>query len=102
VPTGSAECGTLEEHDVGASVAVYLHGILGVPMRYGNSYGLNSGWLPNPRTCFWGGWGGSMVVVGLDARMTVSYEINQMLDQDGMGDGRALGVVVTASDSLSG
>jgi hypothetical protein len=99
VPTGSAECGTLEEHHVGASVAVYLHGILGVPMRYGNGYGLNSGWLPNPRTCFWGG---SMVVVGLDARMTVSYVINQMLDQGGMGDGRALGIVVAAYDGLSG
>ena len=76
--------------------------ILGVPMRYGNGYGLNSGWLPNPRTCFWGGWGGSMVVVDLDARMTVSYVMNQMLDQGGTGDGRALGIVVAAYDGLSG
>lgn len=76
--------------------------ILGVPMRYGNGYGLNSGWLPNPRTCFWGGWGGSMVVVDLDARMTVSYVMNQMLDQGGMGDGRAFDIVVAAYDGLSG
>ena len=77
-------------------------GILGVPMRYGNGYGLHSGWLPNPRTCFWGGWGGSMVVVNLDARMTVSYVMNQMLDQGRMGDGRAFGIVVAAYDGLSG
>jgi CubicO group peptidase (beta-lactamase class C family) len=76
--------------------------ILGVPMRYGNGYGLHNGWLPNPRTCFWGGWGGSMVVVDLDARMTVSYVMNQMLDQGGMGDGRAFGIVVAAYDGLSG
>ena len=79
-----------------------LDSILGVPMRYGNGYGLNSGWLPNPRTCFWGGWGGSMVVVDLDARMTVSYVMNQMLDQSGMGDGRAFDIVVAAYDGLSG
>ena len=56
--------------------------VLGVPMRYGIGYGLHGGWLPNPRTCFWGGWGGSIVVVDLDARMTVSYVMNRMLDQD--------------------
>jgi CubicO group peptidase (beta-lactamase class C family) len=77
-------------------------GILGVPMRYGNGYGLHSGWLPNPRTCFWGGWGGSMVVVDLDARMTVSYVMNQMLDQGSTGDDRALGIVMAAYDGLSG
>ena len=76
--------------------------ILGMPMRYGNGYGLHTGWLPNPRTCFWGGWGGSMVVVNLDARMTVSYVMNQMLDQGGTGDGRALGIVMSAYDGLSG
>jgi CubicO group peptidase (beta-lactamase class C family) len=76
--------------------------VLGLPMRYGNGYGLNSGWLPNPRTCFWGGWGGSMVVVDLDARMTVSYVMNQMLDQGGTGDGRAFGIVAAAYGGLSG
>jgi CubicO group peptidase (beta-lactamase class C family) len=77
-----------------------LDSVLGMPMRYGNGYGLNSGWLPNPRTCFWGGWGGSMVVVDLDARMTVSYVMNQMLDQG--GDGRAFDVVMAAYDGLPG
>ncbi len=69
--------------------------ILGVRMRYGMGYGLGD-WLPNARACFWGGWGGSIVLVDLDARMTVSYVMNQMLDQGSLGDHRALGVVMAA------
>jgi hypothetical protein len=34
-------------------------------------------------------------------RMTVSYVMNQMLDQGSTGDGRALGIVVAAYDGLS-
>ena len=32
----------------------------------------------NQRSCFWGGWGGSIVVNDLDARLTVSYVMNRM------------------------
>jgi hypothetical protein len=35
-------------------------------MRYGMGYGIFD------RSCGWGGWGGSLVMVDLDARMTVS------------------------------
>ena len=48
----------------------------------------------------WGGWGGSLVMVDLDARMTVSYVMNQMLDQRGLGDYRALGIVMAAYEGL--
>jgi CubicO group peptidase (beta-lactamase class C family) len=75
--------------------------ILGVPMRYGMGYGLHTGWLPNPRSCFWGGWGGSMVLVDLDARMTMAYVMNQMLDQGTLGDGRAISMVMAAYEGLS-
>jgi CubicO group peptidase (beta-lactamase class C family) len=75
--------------------------ILGTPMRYGMGYGLNGGWLPNARTCFWGGWGGSLVLVDLDARMTVSYVMNQMLDPGTLGDYRAIGIVMAAYESIS-
>jgi CubicO group peptidase (beta-lactamase class C family) len=74
---------------------------LGTPMRYGMGYGLHNGWLPNPRTCFWGGWGGSMILIDLDARMTVSYVMNQMLDQGRHGDGRAIGIVLAAYEGIS-
>ena len=80
--------------------------VLGVPLRFGIGYALPETetvpYIPLGRTCFWGGWGGSMVVVDLDARMTVSYVMNQMLDQGGTGDGRALGIVMAAYDGLSG
>ncbi|MEU4745623.1 serine hydrolase domain-containing protein, partial [Actinosynnema sp. NPDC023658] len=48
---------------------------LDVPIRYGMGYRVEG------RTCSWGGWGGSVVVVDLDTRMTVAYVMNQMLDQ---------------------
>ena len=71
--------------------------ILGTEMRYGMGYGLDTGWLPGPRTCFWGGWGGSLVLVDLDARVTVSYVMSQMLD----GDTRALGIMMAAYQGIS-
>ncbi len=58
---------------------------MGVPMRWGIGYG-----LPTPETvpvipdegriCFWGGWGGSMVIAHPDRRLTISYMMNKMAD----------------------
>ncbi|UIX28806.1 serine hydrolase domain-containing protein [Streptomyces sp. GQFP] len=74
---------------------------LGVPMRWGMGYGLHSGQLPNPRTCFWGGWGGSLVLVDMDARLTVAYVMNRMLDPEGLGDERAFLILAAAYEGLS-
>ena len=68
--------------------------VLGTSIRYGMGYGIFD------RSCGWGGWGGSLVWVDLDARMAVSYVMNQMLDQ-GLGDDRAFGIVMAAYDGLS-
>jgi len=76
--------------------------VLGVPMRWGMGYGVNNGQLPNPRTCFWGGWGGSMVLVDMDARMAVAYVMNQMIDAEGLGDDRAFMILAAAYEGLSG
>ncbi|MFJ7043038.1 serine hydrolase domain-containing protein [Streptomyces sp. NPDC101112] len=75
--------------------------VLGVPMRWGLGYGLNGGQLPNPRTCFWGGWGGSLVLVDLDARMSVAYTMNQMIDNGGLGDDRAFLILAAVYESLT-
>ncbi|WP_079054433.1 serine hydrolase domain-containing protein [Streptomyces graminilatus] len=75
--------------------------VLGVPMRWGMGYGLDSGTMPNPRTCFWGGWGGSMVLVDLDARMSVAYVMNRMLDTGGLSDDRAFMILAAAYQGLS-
>ncbi|HEY5842554.1 MAG TPA: serine hydrolase, partial [Mycobacterium sp.] len=35
-------------------------------------------YVPAGRICFWGGWGGSSVVIDTDRRMTFSYTMNKM------------------------
>ena len=58
--------------------------VLGVPLRWGLGYA-----LPEPETvpsipadagriCFWGGWGGSMIVMHPDRGLTISYVMNRM------------------------
>jgi hypothetical protein len=47
-----------------------------------------------------GRWGGSLVMVDLDARLTVSYVMNQMLDQGSPGDDRGLGIMIAAYEGL--
>jgi CubicO group peptidase (beta-lactamase class C family) len=56
--------------------------VLGVPLRFGIGYGLPDPetlpYLPQGRACFWGGWGGSVILMDLDRRTTVSYMMNKM------------------------
>ncbi|UPL03636.1 hypothetical protein LCI18_014570 [Fusarium solani-melongenae] len=56
--------------------------VLGMPFRFGIGFGLTpSGgldWLPEGNVCFWGGWGGSFVIMDLDRRMTIAYTMNKM------------------------
>ena len=51
-------------------------------IRFGLGVGLPSPqtfpWIPEGRLCFWGGWGGSMLIMDLDHRMTISYAMNKM------------------------
>ena len=64
--------------------------VLGVPMRFGLGYGLNNDIVPlspNANTCFWGGYGGSTIVVDLDARVCFSYVMNRM-EAGTLGDQR--------------
>jgi CubicO group peptidase (beta-lactamase class C family) len=78
--------------------------VLGVPIRFGMGYGLPSDLLPlgpNPNTCFWGGWGGSLVLVDLDARLVISYVMNRM-GAGTLGDERGLSIATAAYSSLLG
>ncbi len=56
--------------------------VLGVPLRFGIGYALPETetvpYIPLGRTCFWGGWGGSVILMDLDARTTISYMMNKM------------------------
>jgi len=55
---------------------------LGVPIRFGIGYALpepaSIPWLPEGRLCFWGGWGGSVIIMDLDRGVTTSYMMNNM------------------------
>jgi len=59
--------------------------VLGAQLRFGMGYGLGN---PKRRTCFWGGWGGSIVVCDLDAKLCFSYVMNRM-DAGTLGDARS-------------
>lgn len=55
--------------------------VLQTPVTFGMGFGLNSEAMPlspNPNTCFWGGWGGSLVAIDTDAHLSGAYVMNQM------------------------
>ena len=56
--------------------------------------------FPSPRTCFWGGWGGSLVINDLDNHMTVAYVMNKM-GEGTVGDLRAASIIAGAYASLA-
>jgi CubicO group peptidase (beta-lactamase class C family) len=65
--------------------------ITGMSARYGMGYGIFD------PAVGWGGWGGSLVMTDPDARMTVAYAMNQMLDG---GYDRGLAMMLAAYDAL--
>lgn len=76
--------------------------VLGVPIRFGMGYGLTSDLMPmgpNPHIAYWGGWGGSSVVVDQDARLCVSYVMNRM-EGSLLGDRRGFSITQAAYQSL--
>ena len=78
--------------------------VLGARMRMGTGFGLMNDLIPlspNPRSFFWGGYGGSMAIIDMDARMTVSYVMNKM-GSSLTGDLRGAMLVFAAYQSLAG
>ena len=75
--------------------------ILNIPVRYGMGFGLAGGMLPlpNPNTIFWGGYGGSLVIIDMDARTTFGYAMNRMAPTT-TGDMRAFGLAMAMWDAL--
>ena len=78
--------------------------VIEVPLRFGLGYGLTSDELPmgpNPNICYWGGYGGSSIVVDFDARVCFSYVMNKMGDGV-LGDARGFGLGEAVYASLAG
>ncbi|MHA2397392.1 MAG: serine hydrolase domain-containing protein [Promethearchaeota archaeon] len=57
--------------------------VLQTPIRWGLGVALptKNRPRPNPRSCFWGGWGGSAIFMDLDAKLGIAYVMNQMRSQ---------------------
>ena len=72
---------------------------LGIPLRFGIGYGLPDPvtvpYLPDGRVCYWCGWGGSMIIVDVDRRMTIAYVMNRMAG-DVIGGPRAEALIRAA------
>lgn len=68
--------------------------VLNVPAKFGLGFGLPPAMIsaPNPNTMFWGGYGGSLIIIDMDARATFAYAMNKM-GVTTMGDERAMRLV---------
>ena len=76
--------------------------VLGIGVTFGVGYGLNSPRnpiSPNARVCYWGGWGGSLVVNDVDAGFTMAYVMNRM-GEGTVGDDRAHTILRAIYQSL--
>jgi CubicO group peptidase (beta-lactamase class C family) len=77
--------------------------VLGLELRFGLGFGLaapdNLMGITSGRTCYWGGWGGSIIVNDLDNRMTMAYMMNRM--QAGLvGNDTSIALVSTLNTLL--
>jgi CubicO group peptidase (beta-lactamase class C family) len=75
--------------------------IMAVPARFGLGFGLAGGLipLPNPSSMFWGGYGGSLAIIDMDAHTTFAYAMNRMAPTT-TGDTRAFGLAMAMWDAL--
>jgi CubicO group peptidase (beta-lactamase class C family) len=70
--------------------------VLNFDLNFGLGYGLSGGMVPiGPRACFWGGFGGSLIVMDQEAQLTVSYMMNKM-GPELLGDLRGFALALTA------
>jgi CubicO group peptidase (beta-lactamase class C family) len=69
--------------------------VLGTPQRYGMGFGLpgSAFQLPSPNSIYWGGYGGSIILIDMDARTTIAYVMNRM-EPTTEGDVRGLGLAM--------
>jgi CubicO group peptidase (beta-lactamase class C family) len=67
--------------------------VLGLPLRFGIGFGLpvreSTPFIPEGQACFWGGAGGSLIVMDLERRMTFAYMMNKMDGEVRIGSPRA-------------
>jgi len=56
--------------------------VLGVNLRFGIGYALPETqtvpYVDQGKTCYWGGWGGSVIMCEVENGVTISYMMNRM------------------------
>ncbi len=74
---------------------------MGIPARFGMGFGLAGGMipLPHPNTIFWGGYGGSLAIIDMDARTTFGYAMNRMVGTT-TGDVRGFSLAMAMWEAL--
>ncbi len=91
----------LSEQGVTRILDVQCEGLdlnLGSEQTFGMGFALYPGRGPYRRELGWGGWGGSLAIINLDAQMSFSYVMNRMVDGD--GDVRRQLLLAAAYDAL--
>ncbi|MBU6329293.1 MAG: beta-lactamase family protein [Acidobacteria bacterium] len=76
--------------------------VLARESHMGMGYGLSNPSMPiGPRACYWGGYGGSVIIMDLDAQLTVAYMMNKMelgLSGDFRGANIAMAAALATAD----
>jgi CubicO group peptidase (beta-lactamase class C family) len=77
--------------------------VMGIPAKFGLGFGLAGGAipLPNPNSMYWGGYGGSLIIIDFDARTTFAYVMNRM-EGTTTGDVRGFGLCMAMWEALGG
>ena len=71
--------------------------VLKMNLSLGMGYGLGGGDVPvGPKACFWGGFGGSLVMMDQDADLTIAYMMNKM-GPELIGDLRGISLALSAA-----
>jgi CubicO group peptidase (beta-lactamase class C family) len=77
--------GLLSQQTIDVIFDEQSHGVdlvLAVPLRFGIGFALPEAetvpYAPQGKACYWGGWGGSLIITDLDRRLTISYMMNKM------------------------
>ena len=76
--------------------------VLGLPIRFGLGYSLSTDAMPfdaGPRAFFWGGYGGSLVVIDPEQSLTFAYAMNRM-GQGTVGDERTAALLAATYQAL--
>ena len=76
--------------------------VLGGPARFGMGFGLGGGVVPLPHpenSMYWGGYGGSLIMIDMQARTTIAYAMNKMAGTT-TGDMRAFSLATAMWTAL--